>query len=87
LLRSTPPTPHPQPRKINCTLQNALAEKGAWCVAVQRCMLLRSIMQCKATTEKLFILANANLHSGGAGYNEASKYARAPSIMMPTKKA
>ena len=44
-------------------------------------------MQCKATTEKLFIVANANLHLGGAGYNEASKYARAPSIMMPTKKA
>jgi len=33
-IRSTPPTPQPQLRKINCTLQNALVEKAAWCVAM-----------------------------------------------------
>jgi len=27
-------TPHPQFRKINCTLQNALAEKAAWWAAM-----------------------------------------------------
>jgi len=31
---ATPPTPLPQPPQINCTLQNALAEKAAWWVAM-----------------------------------------------------
>jgi len=31
---SAAPTPHPQHRKINCTLQNALAEKAAWWAAM-----------------------------------------------------
>jgi len=30
---ATPPTPLPQPRKINCTLQNAVVEKAAWWAA------------------------------------------------------
>jgi len=33
--RSTPPPPLPPLRKINCSLQNALAEKAAWWAAVQ----------------------------------------------------
>jgi len=33
--RSAPPTPHPQHRKINCTLQNALVEKAAWWAAMR----------------------------------------------------
>jgi len=33
-LRIPTPTPHPQRRKINCTLQNARVEKAAWWVAM-----------------------------------------------------
>ena len=37
--RSTPPTPLPQLRKINCSLQNAVAEKAA-------------VVGCEVTTAK-----------------------------------
>jgi len=42
-----PATPHPQHRKINCTLQNALVEKAAWCVAMRPLLKLR--LRCKAS--------------------------------------
>jgi len=31
---ATPPTPHPQLRKINCTFATARAEKAAWWAAM-----------------------------------------------------
>jgi len=62
------PTPHPQRRKINCSLQNARAEKAAWwaagCYAAFRIRTsAKSIAPCRMHLQKKLL---KNLHGGAA---------------------